>query len=95
MSQDPSNTDSPPAAAGGPGRSTVKVLGTRLDRYVEFEFSLNDPDLTVDLVMPFAAFDEFCAVNGARVLGSDGLDRRPGLYIPASERDQPDAGANT
>ncbi len=39
----------------------VRVLGTRLDRFVEFEFAINDPDqLMVELIMPFHAFEEFC-----------------------------------
>jgi phenol hydroxylase P0 protein len=46
----------------------VRVTGTRLDRYVEFEFSVNDADLTVELILPFAAFDEFCALQEAVVL---------------------------
>lgn len=46
----------------------VRVTGTRLDRYVEFEFSINDSDLTVELILPFAAFDEFCSLQEAVVL---------------------------
>ncbi len=46
----------------------VRVTGTRLDRYVEFEFSVNDADLTVELILPFAAFDEFCMLQEAVVL---------------------------
>jgi phenol hydroxylase P0 protein len=49
----------------------VRVTGTRLDRYVEFEFSVNDPDLTVELILPFSAFDEFCALQEAVVLPSE------------------------
>lgn len=69
-----------PAPAERLGPCTVRVLGTRLDRYVEFEFSLNDPDLTVELVMPFAAFDEFCTAHGARVLEPGAMEGLPGLY---------------
>lgn len=66
----------------------VQVLGTRLGRYVEFEYAV-DKDLAVELVMPFAAFDEFCATQGAEVCGAPDLSmddlhvlaaRRPGLY---------------
>jgi len=46
----------------------VRVTGTRLDRYVEFEFSVNDADLTVELILPFTAFDEFCSLQEAVVL---------------------------
>jgi phenol hydroxylase P0 protein len=46
----------------------VCVLGTRLDRFVEFEFSLGDGDLSVDLILPIVAFDEFCKARGAILL---------------------------
>ena len=49
-------------------RKFVRVTGTRLDKYVEFEFSVNDADLTVELILPFAAFDEFCRLQNATVL---------------------------
>jgi len=79
-------------AAGGftPGARPprVRILGTRLGRYIEFEFAMDD-DLAVELVMPFAAFDEFCAAQKAEVRGTGDLSmedlrvlagRRPGLY---------------
>ena len=43
----------------------VRVTGVRSGRYVEFEFSVNDADLTVELILPFAAFEEFCALQEA------------------------------
>jgi phenol hydroxylase P0 protein len=46
----------------------VRVIGTRLGKYVEFEFSVNDADLMVELILPFEAFDEFCALQNATVL---------------------------
>lgn len=49
-------------------RKYVRVTGTRRDRYVEFEFSLNDADLTVELVMPVDAFREFCRANDVVML---------------------------
>lgn len=78
----------------------VRVLGTRLGRYIEFEYSV-DEDLAVELVMPFAAFDEFCATQKAEVQGTADLSmeerhvlaaRRPGLYRappPAADADAP------
>lgn len=74
----------PLAADARDARSTVRVLGIRLDKYVEFEFSLNDPDLTVELVMPFTAFDEFCAANGARVLAADDAEASEALARAAA-----------
>lgn len=41
----------------------VRVTRRRPDGFVEFDFAIGDPDLCVDLILPAAAFDEFCAVN--------------------------------
>ena len=65
--------------------ATVRVTGIRHGKFVEFEFSLGDSDLSVELIMPFAAFDEFCRERGAVVLPSaDGVElpmaSAPGLY---------------
>ncbi len=38
----------------------VRVLGTRAGKFVEFEFSLGDGDLAVELILPLLAFSEFC-----------------------------------
>ena len=46
-----------------PLKKFVRVTGVRSARYVEFEFSVNDADLTVELILPFAAFEEFCALQ--------------------------------
>jgi phenol hydroxylase P0 protein len=48
-----------------PLKTFVRVTGVRSGRYVEFEFSINDADLTVELILPFAAFEEFCALQEA------------------------------
>jgi len=52
-------------------RKFVRVIGMRLGRYVEFEFSVNDADLTIELILPIAAFDEFCALHEVTVLPSE------------------------
>lgn len=54
--------------ANAPLRKFVRIIGTRLGKYVEFEFSVNDADLAVELILPFEAFDEFCALQNAAVL---------------------------
>ena len=46
-----------------PLKKYVRVTGLRSGRHVEFEFSVNDADLTVELILPFAAFEEFCALQ--------------------------------
>lgn len=69
------------APAGAPLQSFVRVIGARLDAYVEFEFSLNDRDLTVELILPFRAFEDFCERQNAVVLPpepavADALERK-------------------
>ena len=43
----------------------VRVTGVRAGRWVEFEFSVNDAHLMVELILPFSAFEEFCAAQEA------------------------------
>lgn len=68
------------------GRAYVRVLGRQLDRFIEFEFYLNDDDLCVELVMPESAFQEFCDYYDAEILPSEqddtgaAPDRVAGLY---------------
>lgn len=44
----------------------VRVTGTR-GRFVMFEFTVADPCLTVELILPHAAFAEFCVANNAQL----------------------------
>jgi phenol/toluene 2-monooxygenase (NADH) P0/A0 len=46
-----------------PTRKFVRVTGERENGLVAFEFSIGWPELSVELVLPRAAFDEFCATN--------------------------------
>lgn len=41
----------------------VRVTDIRGDGFVEFDFSVGDPELYVELIMPQPAFQEFCAAN--------------------------------
>lgn len=86
------------------GRTFVRVLGTRHDRFVEFEFTINDRDLTIELIMPFDAFREFCETNRCDVVAADGsaqvaLERlawragHPGLYRRPHDMPEPQEGA--
>lgn len=49
----------------------VRVTCRRPDGFVEFDFAIGDPDLSVDLILPSAAFDEFCAANRVRHLSAE------------------------
>jgi phenol hydroxylase P0 protein len=44
-------------------RKFVRIKETRPDGLVVFEFSIGWPEQMVELVLPSAAFDEFCATN--------------------------------
>jgi phenol/toluene 2-monooxygenase (NADH) P0/A0 len=41
----------------------VRVIETRPNGLVAFEFSIGWPELAVELLLPPAAFAEFCATN--------------------------------
>ncbi len=87
-----------------PLRKFVRVTGVRSGRYVEFEFSVNDADLTVELILPFSAFEEFCALQEATRLPPEGevadeleklawRSRQPGLLRRVQATTEDDAGA--
>jgi len=46
-----------------PNRKFVRVIETRPDGLVGFEFAVGEPGLFVELMMPANAFSEFCTVN--------------------------------
>ncbi|MCU7916436.1 MAG: phenol hydroxylase subunit [Candidatus Thiodiazotropha sp. (ex Gloverina cf. vestifex)] len=69
------------------GQVYIRVIGERLGKFVEFEFSINDEDLTVELILPHDAFKIFCDKHQARLIhrpeeiGNEvNNNRRPGLY---------------
>jgi len=49
-------------------RRYVRVCKKRPDGFVEFEFAIGDPVLCVELMLPEAAFHEFCLANEVIVL---------------------------
>lgn len=51
-------------------RKFVRVMGTLPNGFVEFEFAIGEPDVCVELVMPQAAFDEFCRNNQVELIGA-------------------------
>ena len=46
-----------------PGLCFVRLRKVRGDGFVEFDFAIGEPELSVDLILPAAAFHEFCRVN--------------------------------
>lgn len=61
-------------------RKFVRVVERRPDGLVEFEFAIADPALFVEMLLPAAAFEEFCATNqvsfleGQRPIEDTGAD---------------------
>lgn len=51
-------------------RKFVRVMRTLPNGLIEFEFAIGDPDVAAELVMPKAAFEEFCASNQVEMLTS-------------------------
>jgi len=41
----------------------VRLRKVRGDGFVEFDFAIGEPDLSVELILPVAAFHEFCRTN--------------------------------
>lgn len=41
----------------------VRVRHMRPNGLIEFDFAIGAPEIFVELIMPNAAFDEFCATN--------------------------------
>ncbi|WP_232281105.1 phenol hydroxylase subunit [Novosphingobium nitrogenifigens] len=52
----------------------IRATGWRAG-FIEFEFTVGDPLLTVELVMPPAAFEAFCTVQQAHVEWAPGVAR--------------------
>jgi phenol/toluene 2-monooxygenase (NADH) P0/A0 len=46
-----------------PKRKFVRVTELRADGFVEFDFAIGEPELFVEMILPAAAFDEFCSAN--------------------------------
>ncbi|MBS0445245.1 MAG: phenol hydroxylase [Proteobacteria bacterium] len=49
----------------------VRVTGTLAERFVEFEFAIGDPELSIDMVLPFEPFREFCAAHRVAPLSAE------------------------
>ena len=43
-----------------PARRYVRIVGTRSDGMVEFEFALGEPQLFVEMLLPQPEFEQFC-----------------------------------
>ncbi len=64
-------TDAAKPAADGAAdwdveRRYIRIVETHANGMVEFEFAVGEPGLFVEMVMPKAQFDDFCAQQGVR-----------------------------
>jgi len=41
----------------------VRITGVRDNRLIEFDFAIGEPEMYIELILPFPAFEEFCAHN--------------------------------
>ncbi len=42
---------------------SVRVFGIRKKKFLEFDFTVGSEELTIELIMPYPAFREFCDTN--------------------------------
>ena len=71
MTAAPSLTTRPSPFSSGPPKLQTVVRNLTDNGIVEFDFIYGDPDLSVELVLPRAAFKEFCLENGCLVTAAD------------------------
>ncbi len=56
---------------GGSLQCYVRVRERHPGGFVEFDFSIGDPGLYVELILPAPAFEEFCAANRVEQLSEE------------------------
>ena len=52
-------------------RPVILVRALRRGQFVEFEYSLDEGELAVELILPLEAFHEFCATTASSVTSDD------------------------
>jgi phenol hydroxylase P0 protein len=60
-------TDTPVQPPVDVSKRYVRITARR-NGFVEFDFAIAHPEITVELILPAAAFSEFCRMNGAILL---------------------------
>lgn len=63
----PMTTDCPPDPSFDPRKRFIRLVERRADGMVEFEFAVGEPELFVEMLLPQAAFEAFCAAQGVAV----------------------------
>lgn len=49
----------------------VRVTGVKDDKFIEFDFSIDDPEIFVELILPKDMFQTFCANNDVKLLQAE------------------------
>lgn len=69
----------------------VRLRETRADGFVLFDFAIGDPDLSVELMLPQAAFNAFCRQQQVRWIDAEegaALDRERQRWSQGHPSDQ-------
>lgn len=76
-----------PTPSFDPTKKFVRVNRIRYDGFIEFEFAIGDPGLSLELIMPLHAYRTFCQMNAvAHLPALDSDHQRPssgtgGLHV--------------
>ncbi|WP_041065965.1 phenol hydroxylase subunit [Thiolapillus brandeum] len=54
-----------------PNQRFVHITNVRPDGFIEFDFSIGEPEIYVELVLPWQAFEAFCAHNQVKHLTAE------------------------
>jgi len=54
-----------------PLKHFVHITNEKRAGIVEFNFSINDPELYLEMILPTKAFEEFCKMNDVTFLSPD------------------------
>lgn len=57
--------------AAQPLKRYVQITNEKRPGFVEFNFSINDPALFLEMILPVSAFDDFCKHNDVTFLTSE------------------------
>ncbi len=49
----------------------VRITGIVNNKMIEFDFSIGEPEMYVELILPFEAFQSFCANNNVKHLSEE------------------------
>ena len=49
----------------------VRVTNRERSGFVEFDFAIGDPDVALEMILPTAAFAEFCAAHSVVLLADE------------------------